>query len=525
MAIFIPSTDKQYENALKTLCALVNNLPISYDLPHFIDSIYDVVYALNGLFVKNPSCFQRFREQDLPKRVESWMKNIVIYLFLKQKIQMNCVSMNDRCRCIFINMNSIYLDCNNEDQYYADRFRCEAPSFVEDVFAAIQEFTKQFTRAGFLDIDKQQTFTVDVRDKRFEFLYATNFFVEGERICLYTDDEQSLLDAIQSLDYNGIVDTVFENPVLSGKNFYDLFLLASTAGQFILGCLQDKQLNTPLFKEALTVNQLDARKALYFLASVITNDLPNLYGLRSLLNNPKSAEWKSYQKTLTENLKKRFLAPLSFDLIQSDKEQILLSSDNWHSNWAAPTLMDVISLPANLVGDSLKPDARLPMYELINSDYQIATYLVYKSLPTFAYQASYMYEPRLQLTITPTQKQKPLGINSTIEVALPPHLQKFLAHDLRASFSLWTDQMVKLGAGLKTTVDTSLEAFLKQTTVAKFFTDVLGDTELSVNFSRRLGFYFWRSLCKSPALSNAMMRTIIQSFLKEKLSLIDADMG
>lgn len=522
MSIFTPSTDKQYENALQTLCAHVNNLPISYDLPHFTDAIYKTVYTINGLFVKNPLYFQRFWQQDLPKRAESWIKNIVIYLFLKQKIQMNCVNMNNRC--IFINMNSIYLDCNNEDQYYTDRFRSEAPSFVEDVFTAIQKFVKQFTRTGFLDIDKQQTFTIDVGNKRFEFLYTTNFFVEGERICLYTDDEQSLLDAIQSLDYNGIVDTVFENPVLSGKNFYDLFLLASTAGQFILGCLQDKQLNTPLFQEALTVNQLDARKALYFLASVITNDLPNLYGLRDLLNKPKSADWKNYQKVLTENLKKRFLAPLPFGLLQSDKEQTLLCSDNWHNSWAAITLMDIISLPSNLVGDSLKPDARLPMYELINSDYQIATSLVYKPLPTFACQTSYMYEPRLQLTITPTQKQKPLGINSTIEVALPSHLEKFLAQDLRASFYLWTDQMVNLGTGLTTTIGTSLDAFLDQITIAEFFTDVLGDTELSTNFSRRLGFYFWRSLRKSPALSNAMMRTIVQSFLKEKMSLVDADM-
>lgn len=522
MPIFTTSTDKQYEKSLQTLCAHVNNLPIACDLPQFTDAIYAVVYELNNLFIKNPSYLQRFWQQDLPKRAESWIKNIVIYLFLKQKIQMNCVNMNNRC--IFINMNSIYLNCNNEDQYYTDRFRCEAPSFVEDVFAAIQKFVKQFTRSGFLDIDKQQTFTVDVGNKRFEFLYATNFFVEGERVCLYTDDEQALLDAVQSLDYNGIVDTVFENPVLSGKNFYDLFLLASTAQQFILACLQDKQLNTPLFKEALVVNQLDPRKALYFLASVITNDLPNLYRLRCLLNKPKSSEWKNYQKTLTENLKKNFLAPLPFDVLQSDKEQVLLSSDNWHSSWAALTLMDVLCLPASLVGDSLKPDARLPLCELITNDYQIATYLVYKSLPTFACQASDMYEPRLQMTVMPTQKQKPLGMNSTIEVALPPHLGKFLAQDLRASFNLWSGQMLTLGTGLKTTVGTSLDAFLDQITIAEFFTDVLGDTELSANFSRRLGFYFWRSLCKSPALSNAMTRTIIQNFLKQKMSLVDADM-
>jgi hypothetical protein len=527
MSIFMPSTDKQYEKSLKTLCAHVNNLPIACDLPHFTDAIYAVVYELNNLFIKNPTYLQRFWKQDLPKRVESWIKNIVIYLFLKQKIQMNCVNMNDRY--VFINMNSIYLNCNNEDQYYTDRFRCEAPSFVEDVFSAIQKFVKQFTRAGFLDIDQPQTFTVDIGNKRFEFLYTTNFFIEGERVCLYTDDEQALLDAVQSIDYNGIVDTVFENPVLSGKNFYDLFLLASTAQQFLLGCLQDKQLNTPLFKEALIVNQLDTRKALYFLASVITNNLPHLYGLRTLLNKPKSAEWKNYQKALIENLKKRFLAPLPFGLLQSDKEQILLSADNWHSSWGALTLMDVVSLPTYLVGDSLTPDARLPLSEISNSDYQIAAYLVYKAMPTFTYQSSDLYEPRLQITIMPPQKQKTqgvsLGINSTIEVALPPHLEKFLTADLRGSLNLWTSQMVNLGSGLTTSIGTSLDAFLDQITIAEFFTDVLGDTELSMNFSRRLGFYFWRALSKSSALSNAAMRTVIQDFLKEKMYLVDADMG
>jgi hypothetical protein len=523
MPIFKPSTDKQYKEILQKLSAHVNNLPISYVLSNFTNAIYTVVYDLNNLFIKDPQHLKTFWQQDLPKRVESWIKNIVVYLFLKQKIQMNCVKMNGRF--ISININSIYLNCNNEDQYYTDRFRCEAPSFVEDVFSAIQKFVKQFTRTGFLDIDKQQTFTVDIGNKSFEFLYATNFFVEGDRVCLYEDREQALLDAIQSLDYNGVVDTVFENPVLSGKNFYDLFLLASTSQQFLLACLQDKQLNTPLFKEALTVNQLDARKAFYFLASVITNDLPNLYGLRSLLNKPKSAEWKNYQQTLIENLKKRFLAPLPFGVMQSDKEQVLLSSDNWHSSWAALTLMDVVSLPANLVGDALNLDARLPLSEIGNGDYQIAAYLVYKPVPTFRREASSEYEPILQLTIVPTKKQQPLGISSTIEVALPAHLQKFLTQDLRASFSLWTNQMVNLGAGLITTMGTSLEAFLNQITIAEFFTDVLGDTELSANFSRRIGFYFWRSLRKSPALSNAIVRTIIQDFLKKKMNLVDADMG
>lgn len=523
MSIFQPSIDKQYEKALQKLCAHVNNLPISYNLLNFTNAIYTVVYELNNLFIKNPQYLKIFWQQDLPKRAESWIKNIVIYLFLKQKIQMNCVSMNNRV--IFININNIYLNCNNEDQYYTDRFRCEAPSFVEDVFTAIQKFVKQFTRTGFLDIDKQQTFVVDVGNKRFEFLYATNFFVEGERVCLYEDDEQALLDAIQSLDYNGVVDTVFENPVLSGKNFYDLFLLASTAQQFLLGCLQDKQLNTPLFKDALTVNQLDARKALFFLASVITNDLPNLYALRDLLNKPKSAEWKNYQQTLVENLKKHFLMPLPLGVLQSDKEQILLSSDNWHSSWAALTLMDIVSLPANLVGDVLNLDARLPLSEIGNSDYQITAYLVYKPVPTFAYQMPSMYEPMLQITVMPNKKQQLLGIASTIEVALPPHLQKFLTQDLRVSFGLWTNQMVNLGNGLTTTMGTSLGAFLNQITIAKFFADVLGDAGLSANFSRRLGFYFWRALSKSPALSSTIIRTVIQNFLKNKLNLVDADMG
>lgn len=523
MSIFTPATDKQYKKCLQTLCAHVNNLPIACDLPHFTDAIYAVIYDLNNLFIENQSCFKQFWQQDLPNRAQSWIKNIAIFLFLKQEIQMNCVNMNNKC--ILININSIYLNCNNEDQYYTDRFNCNTPSFVEDVFTAIQKFVKQFTRAGFLDIDKRQTFTVDVKNKRFEFLYPTNFFVEGDRICLYKDDEQALLDAIQSIDYNGIVDTVFENPVLSGKNFYDLFLLASTAQQFLLGCLQDRQLSTPLFKEALTVNQLDARKALYLLASVITNDLPNLYNLRCLLNKPKSTEWKTYQKVLIENLKKRFLEPLPFGILRSDKEQVLLSSDNWHSSWAALTLMDVISLPANLVGDSLNPDARLPLGGISDSDYQISSYLTYKAAPTFSCQSSdTMYEPRLQLTIIPNQKQKSLGINSTIEVALPPHLEKFLTQDLRSSFNLWTGQISNLATGLTTSIGSSLEAFLDQITIAEFFTDILGDSELSSNFSRRLGFYFWRSFCKSPTLSNAAIRTVIQSFLKQKMYLVDADM-
>lgn len=522
MPIFTPSIDKQYAKILQTVCAHVNNLPISYDLPRFTDAIDTLVYQLNDFFVKNPSYLQRFRQQDLPKRVQSWIKNIVIYLFLKQKIQMNCVRMNNRC--VFINMNGIYLDCNNEDQYYTDRFSCDSPGFVEDVFAAIQEFVKQFTRAGFLDVDRQQTFTVDIGNKRFEFLYATNFFVEGDRICLYTDTEQALLDAIQSLDYNGIVDTVFENPVLSGKNFYDLFLLASIAGQFLLGCLQDQQLCTPLFKEALVVNQLDARKALYFLASVITNDLPNLYALRSLLNKPNSAEWKAYQKTLIDNLKKRFLAPLPFGFLQSDKENILLSSDNWHSSWVALTLMDVVSLPANLVGASLNAGTRLPLGEIGNSDYQIATYLVYKQIPTFIGFHSDIYTPCLQMAIT-SSKSTPLGIGSLIEMTLPPHLEKFLAQDLCGTFNLWTNQMINLGRGLTTTINTSLDAFLNQITIAEFFMNVLGDSELSINFSRRLGFYFWRSFNKSSALSNVFIRTIIQNFLKNKMFLVDTDMG
>lgn len=522
MPIFTPSTDKNYERSLKKLCAHVNNLPISYNLPQFTDAIYEVVYELNDLFITNPSCFQKFWQQDLPKRVQSWIKNVVIFLFLKQKIQMNCVNMNNRC--IFINMNSIYLDCNNEDQYYTDRFRCDAPSFVEDVFSAIQKFVSQFTRTGFLDLNTQQTFTVDIGNKRFEFLYTTNFFVEGGRVCLYTDDEQALLDAIQSLDYNGIVDTVFENPVLSGKNCYDLFLLASTAQQFLLGCLRDQQLNTPLFMEALTVNQLDARKALYFLASVITNDLPNLYNLRSRLNKPKSSEWKKYQQTLITDMKTHFLAPLPFGVLQSDKEQVLLSSDNWHSSWAALSLMDIVSLPASLVGACLKPDTCLPISELISSDYEISTCLVYKPTSTFTSQALDVYEPCLQMTIEPVNKQQPLRVCSTIEIALPPHLEKFLTKDLRSSFNLWTNQMTRLGAGLATTVGTSLEAFLNQITIAEFLTDVLDDTELKQNFSRRLGFYFWRSLRKSPALSNVATRTVVQDFLQDKMFLAPADM-
>lgn len=520
MSLFTPSANKQYENKLLMLSAHVNNLPVTYDLSNFTEAFYSIIYELNNLFIENPQFFRRFWQEDLPKCVESWIKNISIYLFLRQKIQINCVKMNNRY--VFININDIYLNGNNEDKYYEERFRPETPSYVEDVFDVIQDFVKQFSRSGFLNVGGQKTVTIDRGNKCFDFIYTTNFFVEGNRICLYKDEEQALLDVIQSVDYNGIVNGIFENPVLSGKNIYDVCLLATTAQDFLLACLQDKQWDTPLFKNALIDGQLDARNSLSFLASVITNDLPNLYRIRDRLNRPNSEEWKEYKEKLTENLKERFLAPLPTSLLKEEKEDVLLSSDNWHSNWAALTLMDVMGLPANLVGESLVTDACLPLDQTSDQDYQIETYLVYKPIPTTPLQGEPSYRPIFQIKIT---TDKPLAIASTLEAVLPTHLEKFLTQDLRTLFGLWTNQMFSLGGGLSTTDGSPLQAFLNQITVAQFFNDVLGDQELGQNFSRRLGFYFWRALCKSSVVSAPLIKTSVQNFLKEKMYLVDADMA
>ena len=517
--LFLSPNDKQYEKILERLCAHVNNLPISYKLPGFTDEIYSVIYNLNNFFIKNPTYLQQFWRKDLPMRVQSWIKNIAIYLFLKQNIQMNCIRMNGKL--VFININSIYMDCNNEDEYYTDRFRSQTPNFVEDVFEAILKFIAQFTRAGFLDLDQQQSFVVNIGNKRYEFLYTTNFFVDGGRICLYLDEEQALLEAIQSIDYNRIINDLFENPVLSGKNFYDLFLLASTAQQFLLGCLHDQQLHTPLFNEAVKEQRLDVRKSLYFLASVITNHLPNLYDLRRLLNQPSSSKWTNFQQELLADLKRVFLTPIAPNMLSAGKAQAL-SGDSWHDSWVSLTLMDIICLPTSLAGNILKPDSRLFLADVSDSDYQISTYLVYQSIPLSA-QISDVYQPFLQMTVT-SSKQTALGIPSTLEIALPAHLEKFLAQDLRDTFKLWTNQMLNLGDGLTTTTNNPLKTFLSQILVGVFFTDLLGDAELNINFSRRLGFYFWKTLEKSSVLSNGFAKTIIQDFLKDKMYLADADM-
>jgi|GEM_PF-6891394 len=519
--LFSSPDDKQYRKTLAMLCAHVNNLPISYNLPEFINEMYAIVLDLNNSFVKSSSYLERFWQIDLPTHVESWIKNIAIFLFLKQNIQMNCVKANGRM--VFINMNNIYLSCDNEDEYYTDRFRPEAPSFVEDVFAAIQKFVAQFVRTDFLELDQQHMFAVDVGNRRYEFLYTKNFFVEGGRVCLYRDEEQALLEAVQSLDNNGIVDKIFENPILSGKNFYDLFLLALVSQEFILGCLRDQQLNTPLFQEALKENQLDIRKALYFLTSVITDHLPNLYSLRCLLNKPNSEEWKSFQQKVIVDLKKCFLSALSPDVLLPEKDHPSLYEDAWHHSWAVLTLMDVIGMPTGFVGSVLKPETCLPLTCMSDSDYQISTSLVYKSLPILTGHASDAYQPFLELSIT-SSKQLPLGIHSTIEIALPAHLEKFLNQDLRCVFNLWTTQMLNLGQGIISTTNTSLSVFLEQIPICIFFDDVLGDKELKMNFSRRLGFYFWQNIRKSSVLLNPNVEKIIRDFLINKMSLVDTDM-
>ena len=518
-----------YRNCMNRLENHINNLPmISWwdecdpDIASWENLEEDLGETINQLIetlLKHPKAEREFLKLKTQERLDKILKSFVIFIFMKQGIQINCVRFNRRN--VFISLNNIFVKGANQDNYYRDRFLDITPSSVNHIYSAIQAFLKEcFNNAGCLTFRKEKTALITTRNgsdiRKYEFIYRPNLFLKKGLMSVFETHYQKLIKLMKLIDQNNVINDTLEAPFLSGKCFYDLFFCAHLLLEFINAVISDHQQTSQLFKGCFVGRQLDSIKAVKYLASSVLPTHKHLFMLRELFNegNEDTQQWD--EKYIQDTLGKQVLKELPFSIFNKDAMSHFLKKRDWHDSWGTLNLMDLMILPSNLVGKIIKPSTPILLLEKMAEDTTMKVSLVFKPITSILTSEEQEFEPRLILEFK--NKRKIYFFDKPIEMKLPPHLTLFFKKDLRKMFKYWVCLLLKF-ENKKNVESTLLSNFLKNLKVGEFFKTCVQNDELVSNFQRRIGFYLWSEIKDNAPSINPNVLDQARKYLIENMSL------